>query len=203
MSWMARRKAKISQAVAALGGDVDPVLAEVKVAAALADRDGIVRWQNPRWTELAGDCVGRPLSEHVAPESTHEWRREFTKKVIGTARTSDYEINMLAPDGAHLPIDVSSVVVEGADHRIVGVFGLVEPVAREFTPPLLAAGLTPRQLEILYLLDHGYSTRQIAHRLGIQPDTVRNHVSGLLRTLGVHSRLEAVAEGRRRGLIRS
>jgi DNA-binding CsgD family transcriptional regulator len=200
---MPRRKADFSKAVEALGGDIDPVLGEIGVAAGLIDCDGIVRWQNTRWTELAGDCVGRPVSAHVAPESSHEWRRQFTKKVIGTERTTDYQINMLAPDGAHVPIDVSSVVVEGVDHRVVGVFGLVEPVARTFRPPRLVTGLTPRQLEVLHLLDHGLSTAQIALHLGIQPDTVRNHVSGLLRALGVHSRLEAVAEGRRRGLVGS
>jgi DNA-binding CsgD family transcriptional regulator len=201
---MARRKAELSEAARELGADLNPVLGEVRVAAALADRDGIVRWQNTRWTELVGDCVGRPVGEHVAPESTHEWRRQFTKKVIGAERTTDYQINMLAPEGEHVPIDVSSVVVEGADHRIVGVFGLVKPVAPGFTPPPLAGtGLTPRQLEVLHLLDHGFSTAQIADHLGVSPETVRNHVRALLRTLGVHSRLQAVAEARRRGLIPS
>jgi DNA-binding CsgD family transcriptional regulator len=200
---MPRRKAELSNAVADLGGNLDSVLGEVRVAAALADSDGIVRWQNARWTELAGDCIGSRIAAHVAPESSHEWRLQFAKKVIGSERTTDYEIHMLAPDGAHVPIDVSSVVVEGAGHRIVGVFGLIEPVAPGFTPPpLVGGGVTRRQLEILHLLDHGLSTAQIAHRLGIQLDTVRNHISALLRTLGVHSRLEAVAEGRRRGLIR-
>jgi DNA-binding CsgD family transcriptional regulator len=201
---MPRGRADFSEAVAALGGDLDPVLGEVRVAAAVADRDGIVRWQNERWTELAGDCIGRPISEHVAPESTHEWKRQFTKKVIGTARTTDYQINMVAPGGEHVPIDVSSVVVEGADHRIVGVFGLVEPVAKGFKPPQHAgSGLTPRQLEVLHLLDHGMSTPQISARLGVSTDTVRNHIRALLRTLGVHSRLQAVVEARRLGLIAS
>jgi DNA-binding CsgD family transcriptional regulator len=201
---MPRGRAEFSDAVAALGGDLDPVLGEVRVAAAVADRDGIIRWQNRRWTELVGDSVGRPIGEYVAPESTHEWRRQFTKKVIGTARTTDYQINMVTPGGEHVPIDVSSVVVEGGDHRIVGVFGLVEPVAQGFTPRRDAgSALTPRQLEVLHLLDHGLSTTQIAAHLGVSTDTVRNHIRALLRTLGVHSRLQAVAEARRRGLIAS
>ena len=111
---MSHEQSKFSAAVAALGGDLNPMLGEIRVAAAVADRDGIIRWQNERWTELAGDWVGRPLAEHVAPESSHEWRLEFTKKVIGTARTSDYQINMIDPDGSHVPIDVSSVVVREA-----------------------------------------------------------------------------------------
>jgi DNA-binding CsgD family transcriptional regulator len=194
-------KPEFKEALAALGGDLNPILGEVRVAAAVADRDGIIRWQNARFTELAGDCVGRPLAEHVAPESSHEWRLEFTKKVIGTARTSDYQINMIDPDGAHVPIDVSSVVVEGTDHRVVGVFGLIEPVAQGFKPAKLVTDLTPRQLEVLHLLDQGLSTPQIAGRLGISIETVRNHIRAVLRTLGVHSRLQAVAEARKRGLV--
>ena len=57
----------LSQTVAGLGGDLDGALGELRVAAAVADRDGIVRWQNARLTELAGDCVGHPLAEFVAP----------------------------------------------------------------------------------------------------------------------------------------
>src|SRR6478672_2961823 len=118
----------LSQTVAGLGGDLDGALGELRVAAAVADRDGIVRWQNARLTELAGDCVGRPLADFVAPESSHEQRRQFSRKVLGAVRTTDYRLNMLAPDGSHLPIEVSAVVVEGADHRIVGVFGTMQPV---------------------------------------------------------------------------
>jgi DNA-binding NarL/FixJ family response regulator len=103
----------------------------------------------------------------------------------------------------HVPIEVSSVVVKGADHRIVGVFGLIEPIAPEFAPPPLVGAVTPRQFDVLHLLDHGYSTAQIAHRLGIQPETVRNHIRRCCGRWEVHSRLEAVVEGRRRGLLRS
>jgi DNA-binding CsgD family transcriptional regulator len=194
--------AQVSLALAALGGDVDAVLDEVQVAAGIADRDGIVRWQNAQALDLMGNCVGRPLSAMVAPESSHSWRQQFSKKVLGSTRTTDYRMNMLAPDGSHVPIEVSSVAIEGSDHRIVGVFGLLQPVAMPFTPPPVEGhGLTPRQLEVLHHLAQGQSTSQIADALGIQPETVRNHVGGLLRALRVHSRLEAVAEGRRRGLL--
>ena len=198
---MSHEQSKFSAAVAALGGDLNPMLGEIRVAAAVADKQGIIRWQNARFTELAGDCVGRPLAEHVAPESSHEWRLEFTKKVIGTARTSDYEINMIDPDGAHVPIDVSSVVLEGTDHRVVGVFGLIEPVAQPFKPSKLVTNLTPRQLEVLHLLDHGLSTPQIAGRLGISIETVRNHIRAILIALGTHSQLEAIAKARRLQLV--
>jgi DNA-binding NarL/FixJ family response regulator len=61
--------------------------------------------------------------------------------------------------------------------------------------------LTPRQLEILRYLSEGLSTTQIAERLWLSTATVRNHVSGILAALRCHSRLEAVAQARRLGLV--
>jgi PAS domain S-box-containing protein len=60
-------------------------------------------------------------------------------------------------------------------------------------------GLTPRQLEILQQLADGVPPKAIARCLGITEVTVRNHIQRLLRQLGCHSQLEAVAEARRRG----
>ena len=59
------------------------------------------------------------------------------------------------------------------------------------------AHLTPRQAEVLRLLEQGRSTKQIAQELHLSTETVKNHVRHLLRALGVNSRLEAVAAVRR------
>jgi DNA-binding NarL/FixJ family response regulator len=58
-------------------------------------------------------------------------------------------------------------------------------------------------VEVLHFLAEGSSTEAIATGLGIAVETARNHVRSLLSRLGVHSRLEAVAEARRRGLLKS
>jgi DNA-binding NarL/FixJ family response regulator len=56
-----------------------------------------------------------------------------------------------------------------------------------------AARLTPRELGVLELLANGASTRAMAETLGISEVTVRRHVSGVLRKLGVSDRDAAVA----------
>jgi PAS domain S-box-containing protein len=61
--------------------------------------------------------------------------------------------------------------------------------------------LTPRQEEILRLLAEGQPPKTIAALLGLRVTTVRNHISALLRELGAHSQLEAVALARGRALI--
>lgn len=61
--------------------------------------------------------------------------------------------------------------------------------------------LTNREREILGLFAEGLGTDAIALRLGISRVTVRNHSQRILAKLRVHSRLAAVAQGYREGLI--
>lgn len=56
-----------------------------------------------------------------------------------------------------------------------------------------ANALTSRQREVLQLLQHGSSNREIAQRLKIGEGTVKLHVSAILRALGVKNRTMAAA----------
>jgi PAS domain S-box-containing protein len=184
-----------------LGGDIEAALGQIRVPAYVLDANGVVRWANARAVELFGDFTGHSFRELVAPEASPVARTEFTKKLLGKTRTSDYESTLLLRSGRRLPVEVHSVALTDGG-RVVGVFGIAEldPLRSpmESAPP---AELTPRQYESLHLLARGYSTAQMAQLMGLSPETVRNHVRGLLRALRAHSRLEAVAEGRRRGLV--
>jgi PAS domain S-box-containing protein len=60
--------------------------------------------------------------------------------------------------------------------------------------------LTPRERQVLDHLSAGHTTREIATLLSISVPTVRSHVERILHKLHAHSRLEAVAVGRRLGL---
>jgi PAS domain S-box-containing protein len=72
-------------------------------------------------------------------------------------------------------------------------------VANEPAPPFNE--LTAREREVLIFLAEGLSTRSIAQRLVISPNTVRNHIQHILQKLHVHSRAEAVAGAIRHGFI--
>jgi DNA-binding NarL/FixJ family response regulator len=78
---------------------------------------------------------------------------------------------------------------------VVGVFGLLEERPTDALPTA-HPHLTPRQVEVLRLLEQGRSTKQIAAELHLSTETVRNHIRRLFRALGVNSRLEAVAAAR-------
>jgi DNA-binding CsgD family transcriptional regulator/tetratricopeptide (TPR) repeat protein len=61
-----------------------------------------------------------------------------------------------------------------------------------------AAGLTPRQADVLELLTEGLSNAEIASRLTLSVKTVDHHISAVLGKLGVRSRGEAAAVAHRR-----
>lgn len=62
-------------------------------------------------------------------------------------------------------------------------------------------GLTPRELQIVQLIDAGRSNKEIARELYIEIPTVKNHVHNILEKLGVRRRGEAAAKLRRRGTL--
>lgn len=61
--------------------------------------------------------------------------------------------------------------------------------------------LTQREIEILRLLQRGRDTIAIADALTISANTVRTHLQNLFTKLGAHSKLEAVAFAKRRGVL--
>jgi DNA-binding CsgD family transcriptional regulator len=63
--------------------------------------------------------------------------------------------------------------------------------------------LTKREREVLALIEHGLSNKQIAARLYIAPKTASHHVSQILAKLGVRTRAEAAAFAARRSAERS
>ncbi len=69
-----------------------------------------------------------------------------------------------------------------------------------FKPPTLP-DLTERELEVLRGLSKGHSAKEIAFELGLSPETVRDYIKKLYLKLGAHSRIEALEEARRLGLI--
>jgi DNA-binding CsgD family transcriptional regulator len=64
-----------------------------------------------------------------------------------------------------------------------------------------AAGLTPREHEVLERLADGQDAMEIARELGLSVYSVRGHIKSLMRKLKVHSQLQAVVVAARRGIV--
>ena len=178
----------------AVGADVEKALENVNVPSYVVDETGIVRWMNPAAEKLLGNIRGRHFTSVIAPEDRPRARERFAQKMLGTSVATDATGHLVSSAGARVPVEVSSVVLTNGE-TVVGVFGLIEerPDDSPTAPP---PHLTPRQVEVLRLLEQGRSTKQIAAELQLSTETVRNHVRRLFQALGVNSRLEAVAAAR-------
>jgi PAS domain S-box-containing protein len=177
-----------------LGGDVEAALETINVPSYVIDPSGVIRWINSAARLIVGDVRGRQFSSIVAVEDRRRAREVFAQKVSGTAVVTDAEFVLVGQDGERLLVDVSSVPLVRGDH-VIGVFGQAF-YEEELPVPKPHPALTPRQTEVLRLLERGRSTKQIADELHLSRETVRNHVRHLLHALGARSRLEAVAVAR-------
>ena len=64
------------------------------------------------------------------------------------------------------------------------------------------APLSPREVEILDNIAQGMTNKQVAYTLSISEQTVKNHMSSILRKLAVNDRTQAVVYAMRQGWIR-
>lgn len=171
----------------------------MNVPAYAVDRHGIIRWINDAAHKLVGDIRGRQQSSVVVPEQARAAKESFLRKMMGTEKSTDTSVVVVEPGGQRVQVEISSCPLrEGG--RIVGVFGVVRH-REETAAPQAHPHLTARQNEVLHLLAHGRSTAQIAEELHLSTDTVRNHVRRMLRALGAHSRIEALAVAHREGIL--
>jgi PAS domain S-box-containing protein len=68
-------------------------------------------------------------------------------------------------------------------------------------PSVSFTDLTARERDVLGLICEGLADKEIAARLKLAPNTVRNHVATVYSKLDVHSRSEAIVWARERGLF--
>jgi len=80
--------------------------------------------------------------------------------------------------------------------RLIDFFAAPRPVA----PPQAFPELTEREREILNLIAQGHSNTEIATRLVLSPNTVRNYVSNVFSKLQVADRAHAIIRAREAGL---
>jgi len=81
-----------------------------------------------------------------------------------------------------------------------GVETVRRPHLQGDVPPY--APLSPREMEILQFVTRGMSNKEIAVRLGISHQTVKNHMTSILHKLDVEDRTQAAVYALRHGWVR-
>lgn len=130
--------------------------------------------------------------------------------VVLSERTDSVAVNRAIRDGARGYLSKSSPNVELGDtlRTVMGgvltldqssLRALVEPSAAD-TPGVRAA-LSAQELRVLNLVAEGLTNREIGAQIYLSPHTVKNYLRNAADKLGVATRLDAVLEASRRGLI--
>jgi DNA-binding NarL/FixJ family response regulator len=127
-----------------------------------------------------------------------------TRVVLLSAASDSHLIQRALDAGASGYVDKESPidVVVQAVHAVAAGRSFIDP---SLVASLLHGGdarLSPRELEVLQLAADGMQNRAIAGELALSEETVKSHVSNVIRKLDASSRTQAVAEALRRSLIR-
>jgi len=111
-------------------------------------------------------------------------------------------------------INIVQAVREGqyyVDEKTMGYDDLMQWVEKKigrFAGPLISDSdelfvpLSPREMEILEHVTRGLSNKEIAYKLGISHQTVKNHMTAILRKLRVDDRTQAAVYALRHGWVR-
>ena len=112
---------------------------------------------------------------------------------IRRAKNGEYPIN----ESLTRPTVAKQVLKQFQDMAIQKAIGKTMGKAMEAA----AAPLTQREAQILNYIAQGNSNKQIAYTLDISEQTIKNHVSSILRKLNANDRAHAVALAMRNGWL--
>ncbi|MBT3765513.1 MAG: response regulator transcription factor [Rhodospirillales bacterium] len=127
--------------------------------------------------------------------------------VVVSASDSREDVLRAMDSGAagYIPKTLSSSVLVGA-LKLVLSGGVYLPLAllqeAENADANSSAHLTPRQREVLDLLAHGLSNKEIGSRLTLSEGTVKLHVTALMKALEVNNRTKAVIKATELGILK-
>jgi PAS domain S-box-containing protein len=187
--------------------DVDLWLVDsLMVPASLHDVEGRFVHVNEAAERASGKSnaqwLGRHFTEPLPPGAREKVAAQF-RRAVERGEPTDFETvfvdasgNLRGVRAQHLPLRRGDAIVGVLILAFAGALPPSRDMAVEPQPRL-----TPRQREVLELIAAGLSTSEIAKKLTLSKETVRNHLRSVFRELQVHTRLEAIATARRLGLL--
>jgi len=132
------------------------------------------------------DHLFRALSSQVAAYLSKEISGDTMVEMINRTASGDYPIN----DSL-----VSRPQVVG---KIIQQF---QAISSKQSAKTLLAPLTKREIEILNYVAKGYANKQIAAKIDISEQTIKNHLTSIMSKLNANARTQAVVIAAKKGLI--
>jgi DNA-binding NarL/FixJ family response regulator len=143
--------------------------------------------------EMAAECLKTGAKGYVVKSSPRQVLMQAVRKVLQNQIYIDPLISAQTID-----------LLQKSESSLITGNSVISPVVE--VAENLGEGntvtLTKREIEILQLMATGnVKTAEIAKILFLSPHTVNNHITSAFRKLQVNTRIEALVEAKRRGLI--
>lgn len=191
MAWTASSGNGLRAAIDGAGGErgADVVLMDIMI-------DG-----KPEGIALAEETAlstGARIIMLTSMEEKELILRSFQAGAIDYQLKSGFEA---LPDAIRAAYAKQSPISAAAAAQLREEFRRLKGVEKEFEAKKVADLITPSELQLLGLIERGYSQPQIAGKLFITLRTVKNHVGNILRKLGAESSKEAAGKAKELGLL--
>jgi len=119
---------------------------------------------------------------------------------LGKDISADSLVSILRRVGqGEYPINDSLLTRPGTAKKVLELFHDLSLLGTE--AKTLITPLSPRETEILRYVAEGFSNKRIGFTLGVSEQTVKNHITSIMRKLNANDRTHAVVLAMRRGLI--
>lgn len=147
------------------------------------------------------------LSGFEVLKETSERFPDVNMIVLSVHDSEEYALHALRSGAVgYLPKSAASAELEVAIERVLRGEKYVSPsvapeASLEFSKDETLAELTPRQMEVLTLVAHGSSTREVARALNIAVKTVETHRAQLMERLNIHDVAGLVRYAIKKGLV--
>ena len=183
------------------------LLPEVEVVGSAADGDEAVALAADLLPDIVLMDLRMPRCDGVEATRLLRERLPETKVVVLTTYADDRSVIDALQAGArgYLTKDAGRAEIRHALSQVLDNHAVIDPAvqhhvvdaiatlpAAQAGRPLLPAGLTPREAEVLSLIATGMSNREIAEHLIVSEGTVKSHIHHLLAKIGARDRAQAV-----------
>jgi NarL family two-component system response regulator LiaR len=187
--------------------NLDP---DIEVVGEAADGAAAVRLARDLHPDLVLIDLAMPVMDGITATATIRREIPTTEVLALTSVLDDTSIAEAIKAGAigYLLKDthattLCSAVKAAAEGQVQLSPRVAASLARQIAPPEEKKALSERERDVLRLVAHGKTNKEIGRELQLGSETVKTHVSNILAKLSVHGRTEAALQAVRMGLVRS
>ncbi|MFX3633107.1 MAG: response regulator transcription factor [Candidatus Pristimantibacillus sp.] len=151
-----------------------------------------------RLAEATAVATGARVIMLTSMEEKELILRAFQAGAIDYQIKSDFES---LPDAIRAAAKRHSSISPVAAEQMREEFRRLKRLEREFEVKKVSDQITPSELQLLELIDEGYSQSQIAEKLVVSIRTVKNHINNILKKLQFSGSKEAASQVKAMGLF--